>query len=186
MRLVITAGLLAIAATSMAGDLVLSTTTGKKLAPLKATGKKATVYFFLLSECPNANAYAPEINRIVARYSKLGVALSVVMVDPTLKATDAARHARDYGFKTPVLLDPGQRLAGPSKIRISPSVAVYDRAMKLAYTGRIDDLFYAPGKRRPSARVHDLTNALDAVLTGKRVPDAHTTAIGCILPTPER
>jgi peroxiredoxin len=179
-------GLLGLLLPGTPGDVVLKDTRGRTIAPLERTGKPATVYFFLLSECPNANAYAPEINRIVAKYQKQNVALTVVMVDPSLSATSASRHAKDYGFRAPILLDPSQKLTQAAGVKISPSAAVFDRSMRLVYSGRIDDLFYQPGRRRPRATRHDLREAVDATLAGKPVKAARTTAIGCILPTPER
>jgi hypothetical protein len=52
------------------------------------------------------------------------------------------------------------------------------------YLGRIDDAYYGYGKRRASATSHDLRGALDAVLTGKPVPRARTTVLGCEIPPP--
>jgi hypothetical protein len=50
------------------------------------------------------------------------------------------------------------------------------------YDGRIDDRYYALGKQRPAARVHDLRDTLTAVMAGKRVSKKRTEVVGCFMP----
>src|SRR5436190_7891994 len=54
-------------------NLILKDVQGADHQPLAAAGQKAIVLFFVMSDCPIANSYAPEINRIVATYSSQGV-----------------------------------------------------------------------------------------------------------------
>ena len=53
---------------------------------------------------------------------------------------------------------------------------------KLAYHGRIDDLYLAFGKRRPVPTVRDLELAVEAVLDGREVERPTAAAIGCFIP----
>ena len=48
------------------------------------------------------------------------------------------------------------------------------------YRGRIDDNYAAFGKKRASARQHDLIDALDALATGRPVKFKETKAIGVL------
>jgi hypothetical protein len=61
-------------------------------------------------------------------------------------------------------------------------VAVFVPGEGRKYRGRIDDRYFAPGKRRAEPASHDLRAALEAVLAGKPVPRAETEAIGCPIP----
>jgi hypothetical protein len=163
-------------------DLVLKDAQGRRVHPLAKSGKVATVYIFALSECPIANAYAPEIKRIAEKYTRKRTALSLVLVDPGMTPAKASQYAKAYGYGIPVLVDPDQSLARRFKIGISPEVAVFDKNMALVYRGRIDDQYFGLGRRRSTVRSRDLRNALDAILSGKAVRPSSTEAIGCTLP----
>ena len=79
---------------------------GASWIPLDVSRAKASVLFFIASDCPIANGYAPEINAIVEEYAPRGVRFFLVHVDPDINREEAARHRRDYGYAVPVLRDP--------------------------------------------------------------------------------
>jgi len=150
--------------------------------PLPNTaGKKAVVLLFIARDCPISNAYAPEIKRIIARYTPEKVAFSLVYPDPDTSLASARQHAREYGYTCPLLLDPAHRLVRRAGATITPEAAVFAPNGRLLYRGRIDDLYLGFGQRRYAATRHDLRDALDAVLAGRPVPTARTQAIGCFI-----
>src|SRR5579883_3335750 len=55
-------------------------------------GKKATVLFFVAHDCPVSNGYAPEMNRICAKYGPLGVAFYIVYAEADYPAASAQKH----------------------------------------------------------------------------------------------
>jgi len=144
-------------------------------------GKKAVVLLFIASDCPISNSYAPEIQRICAYYTPRNVAFTLVYSDPDLSLANAKKHARDYGYTSPVLLDPTHRLARKAGATVTPEAAVFAPSGKLLYRGRIDNLYVGYGQRRYTVTRHDLRDALDAVLRGKPVPTPITPAIGCFI-----
>lgn len=152
---------------------------GAAVRPFAGAGEPQ-LFLFLLHDCPAANAYAPEINRIVAAYPR--VRTRVVYVESDLTPATARAHARDYRLTCGILLDPEQRLARVAGVTISPEAALFSAGGELLYRGRIDDRVAEPGKRRPEPTRRDLRLALDAVLAGKPVPEPRTRAIGCYLP----
>lgn len=155
-------------------------TDGQVHAPL-ATGKITTL-IFISPDCPISNAYAPELNRIVAEYSAKGGAFFLVHADPQVSAETARKHAAEYGYRCPVLLDPRQTLVHRTGVTVTPEAAVFATDGALLYRGRIDDWYADLGKRRATPRTRDLRDALDAALAGKPVPTATTAAIGCFIP----
>jgi hypothetical protein len=155
---------------------------GRMQTPLAATDRKATLLLFLLTDCPISNGYAPEIQRICAEYSPKGIAAFIVHADPDVSASQAKKHAADYGLTCPVLLDPEHKLVKVAGVTTAPEVAVLDADGKVVYRGRIDDRYVDFGKSRPEPRQRDLRNALDAVLEGKPVLVPLTEVIGCHLP----
>jgi hypothetical protein len=78
---------------------------GTAVRPLSNEGQKATLLFFIMHECPVANSYAPEITRILTEYAGRGIRGYVVYFENDLKPDVASAHARDYGYKSGVLLD---------------------------------------------------------------------------------
>jgi hypothetical protein len=87
----------------------------------------------------------------------------------------------EYGFRGQPLRDPNHELVKRAHVVTAPEAAVFDAAGRLAYHGRIDDLWADPGKARPMARVHDLEDAISAVVAGRAVEHPETRAIGCSL-----
>ena len=151
--------------------------------PLRdARSKKAVVLFFVGHDCPISNAYAPEIKRICAQYTPRHIGFYMVYPDPDLSLADAQKHAREYGYTVPILLDPGHRLTRKAGATITPEAAVLAPNGKLLYRGRIDDLYIGFGKRRYEATRHDLRDALDAVTRDKPVAQPFTKSIGCFIP----
>lgn len=159
---------------------------GRMHTPLNQPDTKAVVLFFLLVDCPISNAYSPEISRICADYVLKKVATFIVHADPDLSPAEAQKHAKDYGLKSPLLLDPRHQLVQRAGVTIAPEVAVFDAAGTLCYRGRIDDLYVDLGKRRATPTQRDLRIALDALLEGKPIPTPRTRALGCYLPTPQK
>ena len=150
--------------------------------PLANTaGKKAVVLLFIARDCPISNSYAPEIKRIIARYTPQKVAFTLVYPDPDTSLAAARQHAKDYGYTCSLLLDPAHKLVRRAGVTVTPEAAVFAPSGKLLYRGRVDDLYLGFGQRRYAATRHDLRDALDAILSGRPVPSAKTQAVGCFI-----
>ncbi len=149
------------------------------------TGKKAVILLFVGAECPVSNGYSPLMQRIAEKYAPRGVLTWAVHCDPTIDARSAAAHAKEYGLKFRVLLDPAQIVAGPAGVRVTPEAVVVSPAGKVLYRGRIDDRYSSDGKRRDVPRVNDLENALEAVLAAEEPKVSQTVSFGCPLPKPK-
>ena len=170
------------AAPGKAASIAVNDVAGARVQPLADTGQKATVFFFVMHECPVANGYAPEINRITSEYSAKGVRCFVVYVENDLTPKQARQHARDYGYKSGALLDPKHLLVQATGATTSPEAAVLSPSGELLYRGRIDDRVADFGKRRVEPTRRDLRLALDAILEGKPVSARLTRAVGCYIP----
>ena len=152
--------------------------------PAQVDFAKAHVLFFVLADCPISNAYAEEINAIAKAHTRHGTAdvrCYLVHVDGDITPEVARKHAADFGYAMPVLLDREQRLARFAGATVAPSAAIVLPDGRIAYCGRIDDLYADYGKRRPAPTQHTLRAALDAVLAGKPVPQPRTKTVGCYI-----
>jgi thiol-disulfide isomerase/thioredoxin len=146
----------------------------------------AVVLLFVGHDCPISNGYAPEVGRVCKEYTPKRVAFCVVYADADLTRDAARKHAEEYGYTCPAVLDPEMKLARMVGATVKPEAAVLSPAGELVYRGRIDDLYPAVGKKRPRPTTRDLRDALDAVLAGKPVPVARTKAVGCDIDFPAK
>ena len=159
----------------------LADTVGHAHTSAEWSGKRAVVLFFLTTDCPLCNNYVPELNRIAQTFTPRGVAFYGVQGDATIPDADVRQHARDYAYVFPYLLDPKESLAAYTGATTDPEAAVLSPAGDLLYLGRIDNRLEDFGKQRTEITVFDLRDTLDAILAGKPVPHARTTALGCAI-----
>jgi hypothetical protein len=161
--------------------LALADITGMLRRPLELGDAKAAVVIFISVDCPISNGYAPEISRICGEYEPKGVAFYLVHADRELTDAAAKKHAADYGFTCPVLIDRKHELVRRVGATVTPEAVVIGTGGEVRYRGRIDDLYIALGKRQFDTTTHDLRNALDAVVAGKPVAVPRTAAVGCTI-----
>jgi len=143
--------------------------------------KRAVVVFFKTIDCPLSNAYVPEMNRLWKEYRARDVAFYAVEADTTLQLADVRRHAKDFGFDFPVLIDKQQLLVRLAGATATPEVAVFSKTGKVLYLGPIDNRVEDFGQRRSVVTRHELRGALDAVLAGRPVQRPTTKVVGCAI-----
>ena len=142
---------------------------------------KASALFFIKTDCPIANSFAPEISRIIAEYDPAGVQFLVVYTDLTQSGDAIRSHAAEYGYKCPVQVDKGRVLSRQYGVTVTPEAVVLGADGARVYRGRIDDRYLAPGKYRLQPTTRELRDALEAVLAGRPVAVAETKPAGCPL-----
>jgi hypothetical protein len=150
--------------------------------PCEDSATKAIALVFILPDCPIANSYLPELNRLHAELGEQGVRLLLVHVDPETTADQARQHAADYAIRPGVILDPRHEWVKEGGASVSPEAIVFTTEGIIVYRGRIDDQYVALGKRRAAVTSHDLRDALAAIAAGQPVPQPRTEAVGCPIP----
>jgi AhpC/TSA family len=155
-------------------------------AGLACAAGKTNVQFFITSDCPISNSYAPEIQRLCSDYSNKGVSCSLIYEDVGLDATSMRKHLNEYRYGgMPAVIDSNRKIANRAKATVTPEAVVFDSRGEIRYRGRIDNFYAALGKPRQQVTVHDLRDALDAVLAGRPVPNPETKALGCSIVPPD-
>jgi peroxiredoxin len=137
------------------------------------------VLFFLTTDCPISNGYVPEMNRIAKEYASRGVRTYGVMTDTSVPLADLRKHVKDFAYVFPVLIDPTQILVKFTNADTNPESVVVTPREGVVYMGRIDNKVENFGQQRQQATVHELRDALDEALEGKRVAKAFAQPIGC-------
>lgn len=161
-----------------------------KMYNLKSFEKsRVLVVIFSCNHCPTAQAYEDRIIAIDKDYRSKGV--SVVMISPNSNTAlsysemgysdmgdsyeDMKVRAREKGFAFPYLYDgDDQKSALAYGPVATPHCFVFDNNRLLQYAGRVD------GSEKPgTGNGEDLRNAINAVLSGKPVPNPTTKVFGC-------
>jgi peroxiredoxin len=142
--------------------------------------KKIVVVIVTCNHCPVAAAYEDRMIDIQREYGDRGVILVAVNPNeeidhPTDSFDNMVLRAKEKGFSFPYLRDETQEVARAYGAERTPEVFVLDSDRALRYHGRIDDNTNDPA----SVQSPDLTNALDALLSGQEVPVADTEPVGC-------
>jgi hypothetical protein len=151
----------------------------------------ASAIFFVATDCPISNWYAPTIQQVCREFAARGVDCTLVYEDIDLGATPAAldaavrTHLREYRYGTmPAVVDRTRAVAKRAQATVTPSVVLVDRSGTIRYRGRIDNGYADLGKPRQHVTSHDLRTSLDALLAGAAVPRPETEALGCYITDP--
>ena len=142
---------------------------------------KASVFIFLLTDCPASQNYTLTINKLFQTYSKKNVNFYFVFPDTYSTLDEIIKFKNEYKLKMKVLLDPELTLTKSLEAKVAPQCFVLDNSGNKLYEGRIDDWYYSPGKKRTIIRSNDLDNAIKNYLENKPIDPKKTTPIGCII-----
>lgn len=170
-------------------DFSLPGVDGKTYSLADFKSAKILIILFTSNHCPTAQAYEGRVKKIVDDYSSKGVALVAIQPNSTRglrldeqgytelgdSFEDMKIRAKERAFNFPYVDDGAtQTTARAYGCKATPHVFVFDESRKLCYAGRIDD-----SERPEYVKVHDLRNALDAMLAGRDVEVKTTPAFGC-------
>jgi thiol-disulfide isomerase/thioredoxin len=149
---------------------------------LFAPSGPANVLMFIASDCPVSNGYAPEIQRICRDYRAKGVTCSLVYEDVAIGTAQVRAHRDEYGYTDiPAVIDADRAIATRANATVTPQAVVVGPGGAGKYRGRIDNQYAALAKPRRVVTVHDLRDALDAVLARRPVANPETEAFGCFI-----
>lgn len=165
-----------------------STASTTPAAAVPNAAPRATVWLFISTDCPICNNYQPELERLRARYTPLGVDFIGVYAEVPVSAGEVADHIRQFAIAYPTMVDDDHALRKRFGVRFVPEVVVTAGGrdatidpLAFLYRGRIDDQYPERGSRRPSATTHDLNDALRDITQGRAPTARVTTPVGCVL-----
>src|SRR5688500_14666743 len=170
-------------------DFSLPGVDGKTHKAGQYASTKLLAVVFESNHCPVSQLYESRIEKLYEDYRRKGVMLVAInpnnpktvrldelgYTDVTDSLPEMKLRARLRGIEWPYLYD-GDTQAVSVKFGAvaTPHIFIFDQERKLRYQGRIDD-----NQREELVKTQDARNAIDALLTGKPVPVAETTAFGC-------
>lgn len=137
------------------------------------------VYVQGCNHCPYVLGYLERIKTLAQTYEGRAGFVMVNSNDAETYPDDSfeamAHFAKEHALPFPYLFDKTQEIAKAYRTFRTPEVLVFDKECKLAYHGRIDD----NAKEPEQATIHELRDALDALLAGHPVSRPETYAVGC-------
>lgn len=152
---------------------------------------------FTCNHCPTAQAYEDRVIQLVKDYGDKGMALIAISSnDPLAVRLDELSYtdlgdtyeemktrAKEKKYNFPYLYDgETQSVAQAYGPVATPHIFVFDKARKLQYVGRIDDVEKPSG----TPKNLDARNAIEALLAGKPVPVPTTKTFGCSMKWAEK
>jgi hypothetical protein len=147
---------------------------------------RAVLFFFIRPDCPIANAYGPEIRRLVQEYEPRGIRSVIVYAEAGIEPWKAVCHSFELDAGCRAILDPKLVLVGRLGATVTPEAAAVSSAGELLYRGRIDDRYADAGRSRRQATRHDLRDALECVLADRPIQCPKTESAGCPIDFPAR
>ncbi|HEX6464551.1 MAG TPA: redoxin domain-containing protein, partial [Vicinamibacterales bacterium] len=169
------------------GSIQIRTIDGRPLRPLEPSGV-ANVLFFVATDCPVSNAYAPEIQRVCTEYAPKGVNCALIYEDVRVTPDEVRKHLDEHRYHgIAAAIDADGSLASRVEAIITPETVVVDHQGAVRYRGRIDNFYVAFGRSRQVVTAHDLRDALDALVAGRQIATPTTEPVGCyIVPANQR
>jgi peroxiredoxin len=163
-----------------AHDFDLRGVDGRRHTLASARGPNGLVVMFICNHCPYVKAIAGKLPRDTDELKRDGVgAIAIMSNDPAVYPEDSFENmiafAREHGFGFPYVIDETQEVARAYGAVCTPDFFGYDRDLRLAYRGRLDDAGRSPkdGNRR------ELVEAMRAVAQGRAAPATQHASIGC-------
>lgn len=142
---------------------------------------RATVIMFICNHCPFVIHVNPELVKMANDYRSKGVSFIAISSNDVEGYPEDAPDkmklvAKVLKFPFPYLYDKHQEVAKAYDAACTPDFYLFDRDLKLAYRGRLDDS--RPGNGKPLTGA-DMRAAINQVLAGKIVSQTQYPSAGC-------
>jgi len=159
---------------------LLDTVSGKILDLQELQSTKATVILFICNHCPFVIHINEALVKLVEEFQSQDVSFIAISSNDIEKyPADApelmTEFAKKYNYTFPYLYDEDQSVAKAYGAECTPDLFVYNKDMKLAYRGRLDETRPNMG----TATGRDLKQALDAILKTGSFDEEQLPSIGC-------
>jgi peroxiredoxin len=163
-----------------AKDFNLPSVDGKNYSLANFKDAKLLVIVFSCNHCPYVVGSEERMVQFAKDYAPKGVKMVAINSNETDEhPMDSFEHmvtrAKEKNFPWVYLRDESKDVALAYGALRTPHFYVFDQDRKLRYTGRMDD----NPKMAALAKTHELRDAVDAILAGKKPPIEQITPLGC-------
>ena len=109
---------------------------GQEFRPFDESDVKAVTLVFVLQDCPIANSYMPELNRLHDAFVSRGVQMIVVESDPQITLEQARKHAEEFQIRLPVVVDHEHAWVKFAMAKRTPEAVVFSPRGEILYRGQ--------------------------------------------------
>ncbi|MBO1223025.1 MAG: thioredoxin family protein [Candidatus Scalindua sediminis] len=161
-------------------DFCLKGVDGKMHSPADYKDKDVLVIVIMCNHCPYVQAVDSRLVQLQEKFAKrnvqfIGINPNDDITYPEDNFENMVKRASEKGYNFPYLRDDDQSIAKKYQAQCTPDIYVYDKERELCYHGRVDDNWQEPDK----ATSHDLSDAIEALLEGKKPSSNQHPSMGC-------
>jgi len=161
-----------------APDFHLQGIDGKIHSLDKFSGMEGLLVIFMCNHCPYVKA---KIDTLIKLHEKFGDRIAVAGINsndpeyPEEGMDNMKDFAAERGIRFSYLLDDTQEIAKSYGATCTPDPFLFDKEMKLAFHGRIDDAFQ-PGD---TPTEYTMANNIQKMLNGEKLDEEFKPSMGC-------
>jgi peroxiredoxin len=154
----------------------LPDTDGKVQTLSGLKGKNGAVVIFLSAQCPVVKGYKDRINAAAEEAKAKGINFIGINSNSTESLDWVKSNMAEFGYKFPMLIDKGNKLADKLDAQATPEVYFVGADDTLLYRGAIDN-------DRAGSNISEkyLNAAWDSSLAGKPIAKNSVKAFGCTI-----
>ncbi len=149
---------------------------GKSSSLYDHKDSKAIVVVFIATQCPISNDYNGRMAEIYKKYKDKGVTFLGINSNKQEDVDEIKEHAEEHKLEFTILKDVNNKIADKLDASVTPEIYVLNSNFEVLYYGRIDD-----SRNESKVKSKDLENALNEILSGKKVSNTRTKAFGCTI-----
>jgi len=143
--------------------------------------QKPVLVIFMCNHCPFVKHIADVLATRAREFEQEGVAVvGINSNDAVSQPADSPEKMKEFaaerGISFPYLYDEDQLVARSFNAACTPDIFLFDREHRLVYRGQFDDSRPSNGK---PVTGDDLARAVDALVSGKPVPQEQKASLGC-------
>ena len=167
------------------GSPSLTDHSGVQHTPLAGEPGDLVVVVFSSTDCPIANAMAPDIERPSIETTEAGGRFYLVHARTDLPDERTRDHASRYKLSMPVIVDRSHTLVKLLGATVTPEAFVLrideNGGHTVLYQGSVNNLYGSVGNRRVNVTEHHLRDAIRSAAAEEAVVPSRRTPFGCFI-----
>ena len=140
----------------------------------KLKGENGAVLVWVSAQCPVVKSYNERIVQVADELKGKGINLIGINSNSTESLDYVTSHAKEVGYKFPVLIDKGNVLADKLGATVTPEFYYFDKENVLLYHGALDN-----DRSGTNVTVNYLRDAFTAALSKQPIKTPKANAFGC-------
>lgn len=161
-------------------DFTLPSVDGRQFSKKDFVGTRAFLVMFICNHCPYVKAIEDRLLTLGRTYNPKDVGIVAICSNDSVRYPDDSaenllKRWKEKSYPFPYLHDVDQKVAQTFGAVCTPDFFLYDKDMKLAYRGRLDDSWKDP----QNVKRQEMKEAIDALVAGQRPSTEQQASMGC-------